>query len=536
VLREFVHKSESPSILGLEQLMINNWMLSRPNRKLIPIIDTLSVFSLLTLGESWTSDVQRQLNFEIELERAGLKRSGTRRDQRAGGARTYESWLNSLGLIYKENDTNVLRLTMAGEALINGEPPVPIMTHQLLKYQYPSPYSMRQRVNIHPRFKIRPFRFILRLLLDSRIGSLSKQELARIVMTEAENESDKCFEHVVARVISYRNNGDTILSPDFSQNYPSSTSGVQTLERTLYRLEDNANTLINYLEYTQLIVRVTPSSPIYIPQDLLQNVRSLLNTDKGLIRDHDNEEVFQRRFGLPPGKMRDNRSFGGQTITTALYAQRLVRNQMLQIAGTRPITTITADIINEISQATGLTINAVESGLSGWSADTLGIFEASYVDMAFSGREQALDFELATVELFDQLGYSTKHVGAAPKHPDVFLESPYNYSGIIDNKAYSAYSISNDHLNRMEQNYISTYRSSHNNLSFFMYIAGGFINTIDSQIGSLSSSCGMNGSAVKASDIIRILQKHKSSPIDHNDLKRLFGINRRITIQDIHVL
>ena len=47
--------------------MINNWMLSRPNRKLIPIIDTLSVFSLLTLGESWTTDVQRQLNFELEL-------------------------------------------------------------------------------------------------------------------------------------------------------------------------------------------------------------------------------------------------------------------------------------------------------------------------------------------------------------------------------------------------------------------------------------------------------------------------------------
>lgn len=119
--------------------MINNWMLSRPNRKLIPIIDTLSVFSLLTLGESWTTDVQRQLNFELELERAGLKRSGTRRDQRAGGARTYESWLSSLGLIYKENGTEILRLTMAGEALLNGEPPVPIMTNQLLKYQYPSP-------------------------------------------------------------------------------------------------------------------------------------------------------------------------------------------------------------------------------------------------------------------------------------------------------------------------------------------------------------------------------------------------------------
>lgn len=514
--------------------MINNWMLSRPNRKLIPIIDTLSVFSLLTLGESWTSDVQRQLNFELELERAGLKRSGTRRDQRAGGARTYESWLNSLGLIYKENGTNILRLTMAGEALLNGEPPVPIMTNQLLKYQYPSPYSTRQRVNVHPRFKIRPFRFILKLLSDSRIGTLSKQELARVVMTEAENETDKCYEHVVSRIIAFRNHGDSILANDFAQQYPSSTSGIQTLEQTLKRLEDNANTLVNYLEYTQLIVRDTPSSPIYIPHDQVQNVESLLNEDKGLIRDHDNEELFQRRFGLPPGKVRDNRSFGGQTFTTALYAQRLVRNQMLQIAGTRPVSAVTPDIINEISQATGLTVAAVENGLSGWSADTLGIFEASYVDMAFSGREQALDFELATVELFDQLGYSTQHVGASPRHPDVFVESPLNYSGIIDNKAYSAYSISNDHRNRMEQNYIPTYKNSHGNVAFFMYIAGGFINTIDNQIANLTSSCGVAGSAIKATDMIRILQRHQKSAIDHNSLKNLFGLNRRITIHDIH--
>jgi hypothetical protein len=516
--------------------MINNWMLSRPNRKLIPIIDTLSIFSILTLGESWTSDIQRQLNFELELEKAGLKRSGSRRDQRAGGARTYESWLNSLGLIYKENETNILRLTMSGEALLNGEPPVPIMTHQLLKYQYPSPYSTRQRVNVHPRFKIRPFRFILKLLLDSRIKTLSKQEIACIVMTEAENESDRCYEYVVGRIIAYRSYGNEILPNDFSYLYPSSTTGVQSLEQTIKRLEDNANTLVNYLEYTQFIIRDTPSSSVYIPLDQVQHVQSIFNEDRGLIRDHDNEELFQRRFGLPPGKVRDNRSFRGQTFTTALYAQRLVRNQMLQFAGTRPISTITSDIIYEISHATGLTTTAVESGLSGWSADTLSIFEASYVDMAFSGRDQALDFELATVGLFNQLGYLTKHVGAQPRHPDVFIESPLNYSGLIDNKAYSAYSISNDHRNRMEQNYIPAYQNDHIKLSFFMYIAGGFINTIDNQIANLANSSGVYGSAIKASDIIRILQKHKENAIDHSILLSLFRINRRITIQDIYNL
>lgn len=61
---------------------------------------------------------------------------------------------------------------------------MPIITNQLMKLQYPSPYSIRSRVNIHYRFQIRPFRFLLRLLADNRIQTLSKEEIGRFVITE----------------------------------------------------------------------------------------------------------------------------------------------------------------------------------------------------------------------------------------------------------------------------------------------------------------------------------------------------------------
>ena len=75
----------------------------------------------------------------------------------------------------------------------------------------------------------------------------------------------------------------------------------------------------------------------------------------------------------------------------------------------------------------------------------------------FKGREEATEFEKATVKLFeDVFKFKAEHVGPIGLTPDVLIESEQSgYVGIIDNKAYSKYSISNDHRNRMIHNYIS---------------------------------------------------------------------------------
>ncbi|KHF29447.1 hypothetical protein LR68_01808 [Anoxybacillus sp. BCO1] len=62
--------------------MINNWQIPRNKRKLYPVVDILSLFTLQTLGENWSNNLNRQLDFESELERFGLKRPGQRRDRR----------------------------------------------------------------------------------------------------------------------------------------------------------------------------------------------------------------------------------------------------------------------------------------------------------------------------------------------------------------------------------------------------------------------------------------------------------------------
>ena len=147
------------------------------------------------------------LSFEDELEQKGLKRKGDRWDQGGGGGRTYLAWLQSLGLVFYYGAERVLKPTMAGEALLNGKSPTDVLTRQVLKYQFPSPFSMSRNVEVSPRFKIRPFRFLLKLLLDSRIEMLSEEEIAKIVVVEAENESTACYEHVVARILEFREKG-----------------------------------------------------------------------------------------------------------------------------------------------------------------------------------------------------------------------------------------------------------------------------------------------------------------------------------------
>jgi hypothetical protein len=525
--------------------LINNWHVPRNKRKLYPIVPSLSAFSLQNLGDIWVKDLNRQLGFEEMLEEKGLKRKGSRRDQRGGGARTYEAWVYSLGLIFEETDSKKTRLTMVGEALVNGEPPVPLMTKQLMQFQYPSPYSLRSRVQINERFKIRPFRFLIRLLLDERLSQgsdngvpfLTKSEIGCIISVQAENESDACYEHIIKRILEFRVKGYDALPEGFEENIPSTNTGIRTREATIKALEDNANTFINYLEYTQLVVRDHPRKPIYIPEDLLYTARAIIesnSTVKPLNQKNKYwKENFQRNFGLLPGKNRDNRRLDDDKITENIIVERMVRNEFLQVARDTPLSYITEEVVDTVSTQTGIPFKEVESILDQFRVDTFSLFETNYIDMAFSGRELASQFEHATLDVFRELGFSSQHVGTQPRNPDVYVESPSGYAGIIDNKAYHVFSITHDYELKMINSYLPAFQQKNPNVSFFMYIAGGFGKNFDAQVQKIASNTGVNGCGIKAADLMRLLRKHKKKPIDHLRLKDLFECNRLITSSDL---
>lgn len=509
---------------------INHWWTTRPKRKLITIVDVLRVFLTVTEGKQWSRNSSIHLEFEKALEDQGLKGEGERRDQGGGGGRTYAAWLGSFGLWFSDN-VGVVHSTFAGEDLLKGLDPVPIITEQLLNFQYPSPFSHTTRVNA--RFKIFPFRFIFQLLLDVRLnGYITEAELAGIVITKAETERD--LPNIISEIAAFRltGNDDSIFDAAFQNTFGK-----------LSKLKDTANTLVNQLEFTQLISR-DDEGRISIVQRQENHVIGLLKNAPPLITRTAEQEYFQRKYGLGPHHQRDNRRFTDAASVTANQAERSkVLLTLWDILANQPIKSIDASVISLISQRTGISSKRVETIITTVGVQpSYDVFEQKYLQLSMGGTAFAKEFEQATEGVFGSagLGFDTEWIGAHPNNPDVIAvsnEAGSKYSGILDSKAYKEYSISGDHKRRMVHVYIPKYKIYNHkgtdvDLGFFSYIAGGFGSTIDKGIEAIYQETGISGFAITAKELLLLLREHRNKPFSKTELKRLFALNRRILPTD----
>lgn len=518
--------------------MLNYWWVTRPKRRLNSIPEVLSTFAEISLDQEWQGQRDSHLSFEDALEHAGLKKVGERRDQTGGGARTYRAWVASLGLIFTQESTGKTKLTLAGEAIMNGDSPVSVLTDQILKYQFPSSFSMSRGVQVSSRFKIRPFRFLFRLLADPRINYLTEEEIAKIVVVEAEKETDVCFEYIVRRLADFRSEGDSCLEKDFATKYASSKGGPRE-HNPFAHLIDLANTIVNWMEYTQF-ARRNDEGKLEILEERRNDVQQMLAHVPPFIDRPEQQEFFQRKFGIDPKHRKDTRDLTGAfNVTAKIIAEQKIRNAFIAEALRSPISKISTSIIDKIIEATGISDQIVEDTLLRlYPHGAIGSFMTEYYEMAFRGREEATDFEKATVSIFrDSFGFEAKHVGPIGLTPDVLLLSDAGgFQAIIDNKAYSRYSISNDHRNRMVHNYIgqlNTYSDSSLPLAFFTYIAGGFGINMDAQIQSIAAETKTSGSAMSVSNMIKLVERNLQAPYTHTRIKDIFSKNKVIGLKDI---
>jgi len=90
----------------------------------------------------------------------------------------------------------VIRITKAGEALLEGKRKDEIFTKQLLKFQLPSPYHMQSKIC---NFYVKPYLELLRLIND--LDGLSKTEIA-LFFLQLVNISK--YEEIVNKISSFR--------------------------------------------------------------------------------------------------------------------------------------------------------------------------------------------------------------------------------------------------------------------------------------------------------------------------------------------
>jgi hypothetical protein len=270
-------------------------------------------------------------------------------------------------------------------------------------------------------------------------------------------------------------------------------------------------------------------------------VQSVLSFSLAFIDRPEKQEYFQRKFGIDPNHKKDTRDFSREvTVTAKVIEEMIIRNEFIKLASLSPIAKIDTGIINKIVDVTGLRESIIELTLSKlYPHGAIGSFLSNYFEMAFAGRDNAIEFERATTEVFESIfGFHATHIGSQGLTPDILLRSEqFEFQGIVDNKAYSRYSISNDHRNRMIHNYINGFRnySKHTDpLSFFAYISGGFGINIDSQIESISKETGVVGSAISISIFISLIDEHIQKPIDQNAIRKIFSLNRQVLMSDLH--
>lgn len=506
-----------------------HWFVSRQKRQLTSILEALIAFSDVCVGKVW--DTSLQLVFEDALGSRQITVHGGLRARKenmgGGGTRTLFKQMKDLGLVFYEDTNRKCRLTLIGEELVKGKVSfVEAMRLQLQRYQYPSAAVWSGSGSVDHSFKVHPFQFLFRLLLDPRLdNTITMEEMAGIVIHKARTDANDCFDDVVARIIAYRAGDKSDLVTDTQGKDPKTFLNI-------------ANTFFNYIDLTQFVER--GFGTLHIRKGREQEARKFAGDNPKFIPNPDLTENYQRKFGRGRAA-KDLRNFDdSKSPSQKELNEERIRKEYVLTALTTPITGITPDIVQRIAMNTGISDKTVEHYLvQTYPHGNIDDFFVSYKELAHMGTSGATEFEKATCEMFRKIFHmKARHVGSIGNTPDVFVESEdENFCGIIDNKAYkNGYSISGDHQRVMEDVYIPTYRlygDTQFPLAFFTYIAGSFGKNINDQLQNIKRPAGVNCSAMPVDILINLAQDYAAKGYDHNDLRAIFSVNREVQLADL---
>lgn len=517
------------------------WMFPRNIRRISPwkVAQIISIMRCVVDSTSWSGRQEVQNSFCKALEAAGLKNPGEQYDPHSGGPRTYFAQLKCLGLIFQRTDKQIF-YTLAGEDLASGKPPLPILQDLLLKHQYPSCYGYLSNIRMHPKIKVKPILFVLRLLMHPNIGSMSVQELI-IPVTYGHNND--CFDLCVEKILKFRQtcNISSVID-NYKKDFYTRRTHRNNFDSRLKDANYIANTLKNWLQAACLIVcdRVGGEQHISISQSAEKKIKAALNTENEFIP-FDSEEAFQRRFGCV-GVKKDTRSLNGEK-KKEIPEKSIISSKFYEYMGNNVIDEYPEDFVSMMYHRLGIPEKLTRKVIEPLLSKSLSFFESTYLELASGGKKTAWDFEKATSQILSsklkfesRLTGQTKRRGSAiGGYSDIFVIAIDGvHCGIIDTKASRCYSLSSSDYLAMLSNYIPNYKELAEGrplkLEFCSYIAGGF-GSIDSQLRQLTEKTGIGASALPALELLRVAacaDGADSQPLIREALKR----NKVLTLKD----
>ncbi len=516
------------------------WMWPRNKRR----IPSWSIANMLSIVKAQTSSSEIVAgNTELQhimtkaLETSGLKKPGEQYHPNPGGMRTYLSQLEGLGLIFYRPDKS-LWFTLAGEDIVSGKPPLPILQTMVLKYQYPSVYGMSPNVRIHPDLKIKPYLFLLKLLMDPDIAHLTNQEIAIPVIY---GHNSKCYSICKEKILRLRNGEEfeNIIDNPSEDLYTPRGSSLQNIF-------DIANTFKNVLQsfcfiYTEKVGRAERA---YINEELIPEILDALKYENKFIPLNGTEEGFQRSFGAW-NKSKDLRQLSKTEYTSrSEFEKNIITGSFAGYCGTKLVTEVDDEFIHSMVESYGFNKEFIRETASRLLSRSFSMFEERFIELSKSGNpNMALEFEKAVTSIFKNvLHFDAVNTGQRKNHSavggytDVFAVALDGiHCAIIDAKASPKYDLGSSDWYKMKDNYIANYKDLTQGrpltLEFCAYVAGGFRGDIESKLRQLTEATGIGDSAISAYQLIRVAQK-SPAPEMQTTIRQAFCRNKVLTAED----
>jgi len=522
------------------------WMFPRNIRRIHPwkMAQICSLINELVSAGSWTGNQSMQNAFCKALENAGLKRRGVQYSPNSGGPRTYFGQLKCLGLIFQREDKSVW-FTKAGEDLLKGEPPLPIMQRLLLRHQYPSVYQKLNNVKINPDIKVKPFLFVLDLMLDRRIGHLTIEELC-IPVVYGHNQD--CLELCVEKILRLRAGEKLKDVVTDAADYYTPRAKRRSKADALKDIHDIANTCKNYLQAVCLIDVIDNgrAEEIKINPDMLPVIHEAQREKSRFISVNDDEESFQRAYGSWDSA-KDTRLLTKEGVEQKISSgESIIAAMFMQYCGERPVVSFPQDFIERMIREFGFREKFITEVITPFLARSLSYFESTFLELSKGGQVKALEFERAVGNLFkDRLLFKVTHTGQLKRpsgvggYSDLFLIALDDKTcALVEVKASPFYTLSSEDYEKMASNYIPNSNELIGGrdlkLEFCVYVAGGFhAPSVAHKLVEIKRKTNLDASAISALDLLS-LAKRGIDADGQVKLTRVFKKNKILSVSDLN--
>lgn len=529
------------------------WNMTRPTRRLRTIIEAMPVFKKVAENKEWTREIQAE--FEEGLAKASVKTDGdTRKD--SGGKRTWAVYPKIFGLWYEDNSKKV-KITQAGEKVVaGGSEAVKQIRHQVLRFQWPNRTQEHKSQQMDDGFRIFPYRFIIKLLLDEKIKYLLTSEIALFILqVKTENE----FEDVVKKILRYRGmyQGDKIplnkrksLIEEHKKLRPEMTSGSYGITEHFKYVTDLANTFMNHLEFFNEVIHDKNSThnenQIRLEPDSKRKMTEII-------------EDYDKRFPLSSltkygvkwfvenyGNSYDRQKASRKTTKPKTKTEKdleLIKHTIMEILGEN-ISLSNDELVTKISELTGMgkdkikTIITQNPQVFDFYKSGNNQFAQKYLEVAPDGNKHE-EFEEMTRKIFRSFDFPIEKISIPTETGnklivDGFVQNNIS-SGIIDAKSGKKFSCGNKEVGIMKD-YINRFRIYvHNgtsyNLEFFAYVYGKKFDN-KRNFKRIIEETGISGAVISASEMLKLKEKYEQGKISQRAVWELFKKNKEITSFD----